>query len=395
MTQNKNVFEQLPSVEDDSLLALIGLFNSDQRSEKVDLGVGVYRNEEGRTPVMRAVKAAEARLQATEETKTYIGPRGDAVFLDLLWELAMGDRAGLRFAGVQTPGGSGALRLASDLLAELPSKRIWLGTPTWPNHPAVFRAAGLEIEVYPFFDVGRQQVHFEAMTEALRRAEPGDAVLLHATSHNPTGTFLSEEEWSQIGDLLAERGLVPLLDSAYQGFGNGLVEDAIGLRTVLPRVPQALIAFSCSKSFGIYRERTGALFAIAPTETSRDRVQSNLVVLARTNYSMPPSHGAAVVRTILGDEDLKADWATELSGMRRRLTTNRQAFARQLAFHRPELACVGDQTGMFSLLPLSADAVLRLRKDHAIYMPANGRVNLAGLRASQVEAVADRLGEAM
>lgn len=395
MTQANCAFEQLPEMHDDSLLALIGLFNADPRSGKVDLGVGVYRNEEGRTPVMRAVKAAEAQLLATEETKTYIGPRGDQVFLDRVRELAIGNRAGMRLSSVQTPGGSGALRLASDLLMQLPSKRIWMGTPTWANHPAVFKAAGLTIESYPFFDVERQEVRFDQMTEALRKAAPGDAVLLHATSHNPTGTFFTEEEWSEIADLLADRGLIALLDSAYQGFGSGLEEDAAGLRTVLSRVPEALVALSCSKSFGIYRERTGALLAKGPTEAALDLVRSNLLVLARTSYSMPPSHGAAVVRTILGDGELTADWKEELSDMRRRLQTNRRAFALRLARHRPELARVAEQTGMFSLLPLTADAVMRLREEHAIYMPANGRVNLAGLRSAQVEAVADRLGEAM
>ena len=234
------MFEKLHKIEDDFHLAMIGLFNADPRSEKVDLGVGVYRDENGRTPVMRAVKAAEERILATEDTKAYIGPRGDTAFLGRLWAMVAGKPSG-RFAGVQTPGGSGALRLASDLVALSPSKRIWLGVPTWPNHPAVFKAADSKVATYPFFAIARQQVLFDQMMAALQKADAGDAVLLHATSHNPTGAQLRGDQWDALARFVAQRGLIPLLDSAYQGFGIGLEEDAAGLRAILAEVPGSAV----------------------------------------------------------------------------------------------------------------------------------------------------------
>lgn len=382
------MFNTLARQPDDPLLALIGLFKADARTEKVDLGVGVYKDEQGATPIFRAVKEAERRLLEGQTTKTYVGPEGDPVFLERLWDLATGP-AGTKLAtaGVQTPGGSGAVRLAGDLLVRLGVQKIWLGVPTWPNHAAIFKAAGLEVISYPFFDVPSQTVLFDGMMEALKGGKAGDAVLLHASCHNPTGGVLSPEQWAAVSALIAERGLLPLVDSAYQGFGKGLEADSAGLRTLLAAVPEALVAISCSKNFGLYRERTGAIYAVAGSKETAISVRTNLAGLARTSYSMPPDHGAAVVSTILGDAALKADWMAELETMRARVTSIRQRLAAGLARRWQVLTAIADQEGMFSLLPLEEADVLRLRSEHAIYMPGSGRINIAGLKSAEVDDV--------
>ncbi|MDX0500653.1 aminotransferase class I/II-fold pyridoxal phosphate-dependent enzyme [Sinorhizobium medicae] len=376
------MFDALDRKPGDPLLALIGLFRKDERTGKVDLGVGVYRDETGRTPIFRAVKAAEKRLLETQDSKAYIGPEGDLVFLDRLWELVGGDTIERsHVAGVQTPGGSGALRLAAD-------PRIWLGLPSWPNHAPIFKAAGLNIATYDFFDIPSQSVIFDNLVSALEGAAAGDAVLLHANCHNPTGGVLSEAQWMEIAALLAKRGVLPLVDLAYQGLGRGLDQDVAGLRHLLGVVPEAIMAVSCSKSFGLYRERTGAIFARTSSSGLADRVRSNLAALARTSYSMPPDHGAAVVRMILDDPELRRDWAEELETMRLRMTGLRRSFAAGLRTRWQSLGAVADQEGMFSMLPLSEAEVMRLRTEHAIYMPASGRINIAGLKTAEVAGVA-------
>lgn len=382
------MFDTLTRQPDDPLLALIGLYKADPRSEKVDLGVGVYRDEQGATPVFGAVKEAERRLLENQSTKTYVGPEGDPVYLERLWELTVGpDGRNRATAAVQTPGGSGAVRLAADLMVRLGTKKLWLGVPSWPNHVAIFKAAGLEVVTYPFFDVPSQAVLFDAMMTALKGAQAGDALLLHASCHNPTGGVLSPEQWSAVSALIAERGLLPLVDSAYQGFGKGLDQDSAGLRTLLAAVPEALVAVSCSKNFGLYRERTGAIYAVASSPEAALSVRTNLAGLARTSYSMPPDHGAAVVSTILGDAALTADWMAELETMRNRVATIRRQLAAGLSRRWQVLTAIAEQEGMFSLLPLEEADVMRLRAEHAIYMPGSGRINIAGLKSAEVEAV--------
>lgn len=385
------MFDTLAHQPDDPLLALIGLYKADKRPGKVDLGVGVYRDEQGATPIFRAVKEAERRLVEGQTTKTYVGPEGDPIFLERLWDLSAG-MAGrdLATAAVQTPGGSGAVRLAADLMARTGIRRIWLGLPTWPNHQAIFKAAGLEVVTFPFFDVPSQTVLFGGMMDALKGAKAGEAVLLHASCHNPTGGVLSPEQWAAVSALIANRGLLPLVDSAYQGFGKGLEEDSAGLHTLLGTVPEALVAVSCSKNFGLYRERTGAIYAVAATKEAAHSVRTNLAGLARTSYSMPPDHGAAVVSMILGDAALKSDWAAELETMRVRVATIRQRLAAGLARRWQVLTAIAEQEGMFSLLPLEEADVMRLRADHAIYMPGSGRINIAGLKSAEVDAVVEK-----
>ena len=385
------MFDSLTRQPDDPLLALIGLYRADERAEKVDLGVGVYRDEQGMTPVFRAVKAAEKRLLETQPTKAYVGPEGDPLFLERLWALTAGEAGrGLATASLQTPGGSGALRLAADLMARMGVKRILLGLPSWPNHASIFKAAGLAVVGYPFFDVPSQAVLFDRMMETLAGAARGDTVLLHASCHNPTGAGLTGDQWAEVSATIAERGILPLVDIAYQGYGRGLDEDAAGLRRLIGTVPEALVAVSCSKSFGLYRERTGALYATVPSTEIATAVRSNLAALARTSYSMPPDHGAAVVSTILGDAALKADWMAEREVMRGRIVAIRQRLAAGLARRWQVLTAVAEQEGMFSLLPLEEDAVMRLRAEHGIYMPGSGRINIAGLKSAEVDAVVEK-----
>jgi len=385
------MFDALAPQPDDPLLALIGLYRADARPGKVDLGVGVYRDETGATPIFRAVKEAERRLVETQPTKAYVGPEGDPVFLERLWDLTAGEAGrGRAVAGLQTPGGSGALRIGGDLLVRLGVKRIWLGMPTWPNHASIFQAAGLEIATYPFFDIPSQSVLFERMVEALSGAAPGDAVLLHASCHNPTGANLSAEQWHAITDLIAARGLMPLVDIAYQGYGRGLDEDAAGLRMLLAAMPEMLVAVSCSKSFGLYRERTGAIYAACGNAAAVPALRSNLAALARVNYSMPPDHGSAIVSTILGDAALKADWMAEIESMRLRIIAIRERLAAGLSRRWQVATAIREQEGMFSLLPLEAADVLKLRAEQAIYMPTSGRINIAGLKTAEVDTVIEK-----
>jgi aromatic-amino-acid transaminase len=389
--EETSMFDALSRQPDDPLLALIGLFRADERTAKVDLGVGVYRDETGRTPIFRAVKEAEKRLVETQPTKAYVGPEGDPIFLERLWTLTAGEAGrGLATAALQTPGGSGALRLAADLLARMGSKGIWLGLPSWPNHASIFKAAGLEVVGYPFFDIPSQAVLFDRMMDALSGAAPGDAVLLHASCHNPTGASLTAEQWRAVSDLVVARGLLPLVDIAYQGYGRGLDEDAAGLRTLLSAVPEAIVAVSCSKSFGLYRERTGAIYAVCGNAEAALSVRTNLAALARTSYSMPPDHGAAIVGTILGDEALKADWMAEIDDMRLRITSIRERLAAGLARRWQVLTAIRQQEGMFSLLPLEEADVMKLRAEHAVYMPTSGRINIAGLKSAEVDGVIEK-----
>ena len=382
------MFETLQDHPNDSLLALIGLYHADPRPDKVDLGVGVYRDEAGHTPIFRAVKAAERQIWERQDSKSYIAPEGDQRFLDLLWSLVGGGAKPDLVASVQTPGGSGALRLASELIRASGKGRIWLGLPTWPNHSGIFAAAGLEILTYPYFDVPSQAVLFDRMMTALSGARAGDAVLIHASCHNPTGAGLAPDQWDELAALLAARGLVPLIDNAYQGFAKGLDEDVAGLRRMIGAVPESLVAVSSSKSFGLYRERTGAVFAVAATGAAKDLARATLIQAGRVNYSMPPDHGAAVVRTILETPELKADWSAELESMRLRLNALRGALSDAVASRWSNASALRAQEGMFSLLPISAADVLRLRADHGLYMPTSGRINIAGLKFADVDRVA-------
>lgn len=375
------MFQTLLPQPPDGLLTLIGLFRDDPRNSKIDLGVGTYRNAAGITPVMEAVKAAERILLDGQQTKGYLGPEGDQRFVELLTPVAFGasDAHAGRLVGVQTPGGSGALRLGGELIAAArPGATVWLGTPTWPNHRPVLEAAGLTVAEYRYFDPATQSMCFDDMMAALSAADPGDVVLLHGCCHNPTGAELDPAQWDAVAQLVAERGLMPFIDLAYQGLGGGLDADAYGARRVLAAVEEALVAYSCDKNFGLYRERTGALFALARGADAASVVFGNLLTLARVNWSMPPDHGAAAVRIVLDSPELSRLWRTELDGMARRINAVRAA----LADAEPRLAFLSRQRGMFSQLPITPETVAALRRDHGIYMAGSGRINLAGLQVA-------------
>jgi len=377
------MFETLAAQPADALLALIGLYRDDPRPKKLDLGVGVYRDESGATPIMAAVTRAEEILLATRTTKSYLGPEGDLAYVDLLKPIAFGADPGPRLTGVQTPGGTGALRLGAELIAQAkPGAKVLVGLPTWPNHAPILAATGLTLVSHPFFDVASQTIDFAALKRAVTAAGPGDVVLLHGCCHNPAGADLSEPEWDEIADLLLARGVTPFVDLAYQGLGRGLEADAYGTRRLMARLPEVLVAYSCDKNFGLYRDRVGALYALARDEAAAATVRSNLAALARVNWSMPPDHGAAIVRTVLESAELTALWRAELERMGTRVRSVRAA----IAAAEPRLATLADQQGMFSTLALAKAQIERLRVDHAVYMAGSGRINLAGLALDDVPA---------
>jgi aromatic-amino-acid transaminase len=383
-----NLFSDLKPQVPDPLLSLITLHRDDPRPGKIDLGVGVYRDVKGATPVFKAVKAAETALILEQPSKAYLGPEGDLGFLERITPIVFGDLAQPdQLISVQTPGGAGALRLGAELVAaSRPGGRVWLGAPSWPIHAGIFRQSGLEVMSIPYFDPATQTVAFDRFLGELETAAPGDVVLLHGACHNPTGADLTPEQWSQVAILLQRRKAIPFVDLAYQGLGDGLEEDAAGLRLVMDACETVMVAQSCDKNFGLYRERTGALFVKAPSGL-RERVRSNILQLARCAWSMPPDHGAAVVRTIFESDELAADWRAELAAMRRRLNEVRAV----LVDAAPCLEPLRRQRGLFALLPLSATAVETLRRDHAVYMAGSGRINIAGLSAETIPAFARAL----
>ncbi|MGD9979121.1 MAG: aromatic amino acid transaminase [Hyphomonadaceae bacterium] len=373
----ENLVEKAP----DPLLKIIKMFREDPRSDKIDLGVGVYRDASGNTPVMKAVKEAERRLLAEQQTKTYVGQQGDVEFLRLIGDLVFGLMS-RELVSIQAVGGTGALRLGSDLLRESGARRIVLPQPCWPNHPAIVRAARLEVVDAPFFDVAEQRIDMERLIAGFAEAERGDAVILQACCHNPLGADFSLQQWDELAGALETRGLIPFLDLAYQGFGDGVDADVTGLRAIVSRLPEAVIAVSGAKSFGIYRERVGALFVKTP-ERARTAVFSNLAQIARANYSMPPDHGASVVRTVLSDEALARSWRGELDQIRAHIKHTRTMLAAERVNSIP-MHLIADQKGMFSTLPLNDAQVTALREQHGIYMTDAARINVAGLREADI-----------
>ena len=363
----------------DPLLALIDSFARDARSNKIDLGVGTYRDETGHTPVMNVVKQAEETLLRSQQTKSYLGSQGDERFAELLLPIIAGPDLARsdRLFGVQTPGGCGALRLGAELIARAnPSARVWLGLPSWPNYAAIFKAAGLSLSSYDYYDPQTQALCFGDLCAALSSACPGDIVVLQGRCHNPTGCDFTARQWDLIADLLISKQLLPFIDLAYQGLGEGLEADRHGVGRIMSRIDTVLVAYSCDKNFGLYRERTGALVVLAANDDLAELMYGNLLSLIRANWSMPPDHGAAVVRTILESPELEGRWRLELEDMRGRIIAVRQA----IASADPRLSFLLEQHGMFSQLPVDGGFAARLRNRHAIYIADSGRINLAGLR---------------
>ncbi|NUB46023.1 aspartate/tyrosine/aromatic aminotransferase [Fertoebacter nigrum] len=380
----------------DKILQLIQMFKDDPRPVKIDLGVGVYKDATGLTPVMRAVKAAEKTLWETQTTKTYTGLAGDPAFATAMAGMILaGAVADDRIAAVATPGGTGAIRQALELVRmAAPQATVWLSNPTWPNHPSIIRYLGIPMREYRYFDAESGAVDFDGMMADLDAVKPGDVVLLHGCCHNPTGANLNMVEWAAVAALLNRRHAVPLVDLAYQGFGDGLEEDAAPTRLIARECPEVLIAASCSKNFGIYRERTGILMTIGDAGL-RAVTQGNLAFLNRQNYSFPPDHGARLVTMILENAALTALWKSELEEVRLNMLTLRQALADALRAETgsDRFGFVGAHRGMFSRLGITADQVERLRVEHGIYMVGDSRLNIAGLNAQTVPVLAKAVAQ--
>ncbi|AKJ99651.1 aromatic amino acid aminotransferase [Pseudomonas chlororaphis] len=392
-------FDAIGRVPGDPILGLMEAYGADTNPSKFDLGVGVYKDAQGLTPILESVKQAEQRLVDRQTTKTYIGGHGDAAFGQLISELVLGaDSAHIaekRAGATQTPGGTGALRLSADFIAQcLPGRGVWLSNPTWPIHETIFAAAGVKASHYPYVGADNR-LDIEAMLATLNQAPKGDVVLLHACCHNPTGFDLTHDQWRQVLDVVRQRELLPLIDFAYQGFGDGLEQDAWAVRLFAQALPEVLITSSCSKNFGLYCDRTGALIVCAGESGKLLDIRSQLANIARNLWSTPPDHGAAVVATILGDAQLKSLWADEVQAMRLRIAQLRSGLLDALEPHglRERFAHIGVQRGMFSYTGLTPEQVRHLRERHSVYMVGTGRANVAGIDATRLDQFAEAIAD--
>ncbi len=392
------MFEVLPQLPADPILGLSAAFKTDTSATKVDLGVGVYKDEQGNTPILSSVAKAQTRLLERETSKTYISPQGVPGFVDGMLKLLLGNdnRALLsdRIAAVQSPGGCGALRILAELLVRCDKDAtVWVSDPTWANHIPLLGDAGLTIKTYPYFDTSDGSIKFEQMIDTLKTAKKGDIVLLHGCCHNPTGADLTQSQWQEVASVLLSNELLPFVDIAYQGFGEGLDEDAYGLRLLASKMPEMVIAASCSKNFGLYRERVGLAAIISKDSQTRQVTQSQIQSVARAIYSMPPSYGGALVDIILNDESLKAEWQSEVKDMRERMTNLRHLLVDKLHANGAErdFSFVKKQKGMFSYLCISGEQVRAVRASHSVYFVDSSRVNIAGISQSNVDYLADAL----
>ena len=389
------MFQQLTRLNPDAILGLMAKYRADSSTHKVDLGVGVFRDLDGNTPVLDCVRRAEQSMLAGQTTKSYVSAAGREEFNRAVEELVLGGthsaRTGRRTRTVQAPGGCGALRVGAELIrAAAPTAVVHVSDPTWGNHVPLLGSSGLRLERYLYYDPLTHELRFAAMLERLETATAGDVVLLHACCHNPTGADLRASEWRTLIELLQRRRLVPFLDLAYQGFGEDLEADVAGVRLVCESLPEVLIATSFSKNLGLYRERVGALIVVSDSESRADAVHSHVLQIARSIYSMPPDHGAAIAAQVFADPGLRADWTRELAAMRTRIQEMRTLLARHLRIETgdDDFDFIQRQRGMFSLLGVSTTIVERLREDHHIYMTGDSRMNLAGIMPHNVAYVA-------
>lgn len=386
------MLENLPAQAPDKIIELMGLFKADTRTDKIDLGVGVYKDATGKTPVMRSVKAAERQLVEAQASKSYVGLLGDLEFCDVMRDLVLGDAVDAsRVVVAQTPGGTGAIRQLYQMIKiASPDATLWMSDPTWPNHPAIAKSMDISMQTYPYLHPETLEVDFDAMLEALDGAKAGDVILLHGCCHNPTGANLTLDQWKTLTDLVISKDLLPLIDIAYQGFGDGLDQDAAGVRHMAAGVKEMLLAASCSKNFGVYRDRVGAMMAISSTQKGHDLAKSNMASVNRLNYSFPPDHGAKVVQMVMVDDALRADWLEELESMRTGMLELRTELAEALRreTNSDRFDFVARHRGMFSRLGLSPEQVLRLREEFGVYMVGDSRVNIAGLRLEIIERLA-------
>ena len=392
------MFESLKPVGMDPILGLMAAFRADDRANKIDLGVGVYQDDRGRTPVMASVKEAEAQLMTLETTKSYQGIAGDPDYNQRILQLLLGAEHSIlnsgRIKSIQAPGGSGALRVGAEVIVRArPDANLWVGVPTWPNHIPLLGSAGVTIKEYPYYNLSNHQIDIESMMATLAQVPAGDMVLLHGCCHNPTGADLTHQQWDQIADLALERGFIPFIDTAYQGLGDGLDEDAYGVRMMADRLPELVIASSCSKNFGLYRERTGSITFITETSEQADIVASQAMSVARQTYSMPPAHGALLVSLILGDQQLRVNWQAELTEVRTRIQSMRSLLADNIQHNAAaiDFSHIKQQKGMFSFLGLNTEQLDLLREDYGIYIVSSSRVNLAGINSDNIAYLSDSI----
>ncbi len=382
----------------DALLALIKMHNDDPRPSKIDLGVGVYKTGQGDTPVFGAIKAAEKRLVETQDSKAYLGPEGDMGFVEALMPYIFGKANPSmdgRIEGMQTPGGTGSLRLALAMVKKAQVAQVWMGVPSWPNHAQICADLGLPMRTFDHDDPDGT-ANMAALRAAIAEADEGDAFLLHGCCHNPTGIDYTNEDWDEIATLIAGKKILPVLDLAYQGLGSGMEEDAYGIRRVLAAVPEAIVAYSCDKNFGLYRDRTGALYVMMNDPSQLKAAMSNGHALARANWSQPPDHGAAAVRIVLEDAELTKQWLSELDMMRERMRQVRAHMGAAGKVGGVDLSPIGIQHGLFSIIPFTPEQVQAMRTKHGVYFAGSGRINVAGLTMGNIEqfiaAVADVTG---
>jgi len=383
------MFESLSSPKPDAILAQMAPFKDDPRADKMNLGVGVYMDDQGKTIIPGVVKLAEQRLLDSEESKTYVGLAGNLSYNQAMKEIVFADSAPEeRIHGMQAPGGSGALSVLAHLMDRMrPNAKVWLSTPTWPNHAALLSAGKTEMGEYPYFDPKTCSVDFPAMAAKLRTLGPDDVVILHGCCHNPTGANLTNEQWDEVAEIVKETGFLPFFDIAYQGFGNGLDEDAYSVRKFAETVDEMLVAVSCSKNFGIYRDRVGCAFAMGANAETANVAYANMQNIARGMYSMPPDHGASVVNIIWEDDALRAQWKSELKVMSDRMASLRsqlaESFRKQSGGNK--FSFIGEHRGMFSLLGLTPEQVDKIRDDHGIYMISDSRINVAGVQEENID----------
>jgi len=396
------MLERLDRLPPDPILGLMAAFRADNDPHKVDLGVGVYRDDKGDTPILKAVRQAEQAVLARQNTKSYVAAAGNPGFNQAMEKLVFGaDHPALtggRVRTIQAPGGCGALRLGAELIrAASPDSVVHVSTPTWANHIPLLSGCGLKLERYPYFDPATGGVNFSAMVGALERLPARSVVLLHASCHNPTGADLTDAQWRELLGLVKSRNLLPFIDMAYQGLGGGVVEDAYGIRLFCSELPEVTVAVSCSKNFGLYRERTGALHVVTETKAAADAVLTQLVRIARSIYSMPPDHGAAIVQEILDNSALRESWTEEVGGMRQRIQGLRHEAVRQLRQVCPQrdFGFIATQRGMFSYLGVTVEQVRELQSRHHVYMTDDSRINIAGLRRENLEYFAQAVAKVL
>lgn len=396
------MFENIETLPADPILGLSQSFQQDPNPKKINLSVGVYQDANGHTPVFEAVKKAEKQMLAKQSSKAYIAQAGDAVYLEKITRLMTSDslyeQLGDRLASVSTPGGCGALRMSAELLMQSNSKaQVWVSNPTWANHYPLLESAGLKLKSYSYYDPQTHRVDFQAMLDSFSQIPEGDVVLLHGSCHNPTGADITHEQWDQITEIMDERGLLPFIDVAYQGFGDGLDEDAYGVRKVLEKLPEALICVSCSKNFGLYRERTGAVMVLTQSDKQTNAAKSHIMSAARRSYSMSPYHGTGLVAEILSDDELTKEWKSQLEAVRNRMNRVRQGLAEGLneAQSKIDFSFVGDSNGMFCYLGITRDQVLKLRSEYGLYLLESTRINVAGLSQGNLPEVVDRVAKVL